>query len=298
MLSILIPTYEYDCSELVCCLHQQCEEVVKTKAFDYEIIVADDRSQSYIWQNVQATIQELSHCSFIRMDENIGRSRIRNLLAKHAQGDRLLFIDCHMDIIADDYIQRYLDTDADADICQGGYVVERNDSMKENLRYIYEYRARHLNKKQPNGSNGNRDFHTSNFLVKRQLFLDHPLDETINRYGYEDVLYGKQLNEIGIHITEIDNPVGFSHFESNEAFVKKTEDSIETLHFIGERMGDYSRLRSIAQRIKRWHFAPILCCIFSLTKEKMRENLCGSHPNLHVFDLYKLLYLLNLDCNE
>ncbi len=293
MLSILIPTFEYDCSELVKSLHQQCEEIVKTTAFDYEIVVADDGSQTETWKKVQATLEALTCCTFIRLEENVGRSRIRNLLANRAQGDKLLFIDSHMDVISDDYIQHYLDTDAD--ICQGGYRVERNDSMQGNLRYLYEYRARHLNRKRPDNVNANQDFHTSNFLVKRQLFLNHPLDESIRKYGYEDVLYGKQLKEKGIYVTSIDNPVGFSHFETNAAFVKKTEEAIGTLYELKDRIGGYSRLLAHAQRLKSWHLSGILCVIFSFLKQNMRENLCGSHPNLHVFDWYKLLLLMSYE---
>lgn len=292
MLSILIPTFEYDCSELVIRLHQQCEERVKATVFDYEIIVADDGSQTDTWKKVKVTLEAHNGCSFIRLEENIGRSGIRNLLARQAKGDRLLFIDSHMDIIADDYIKRYLENEAD--ICQGGYRVDRNDSMKGNLRYLYEYRARHLNRKHDDNTNANRDFHTSNFMVKRQLFLNHPLDESINRYGYEDVLYGKQLHESGISVTCIDNPVGFSNFESNKAFVRKTEEAIDTLYDIKDRIAGYSRLLTHAQRLKRWHLTGILCSVFSLTREKMRDNLCGPHPNLHIFDLYKLLLLLSI----
>lgn len=291
MLSILIPTFEYDCSELVKRLHQQCEARVKTTAFDYEIVVADDASQTDIWMKVKATLETLTGCTFMHLEENIGRSRIRNLLAKRAKGDKLLFIDSHMDIISDNYIQRYLETDAD--ICQGGYQVERNDNMKGNLRYQYEYRARHLNRKHADNTDANRDFHTSNFMVKRQVFLDHPLDESINKYGYEDVLYGKQLSESGIHVTSIDNPVGFSHFETNASFVKKTEEAIATLYNIKDRIDGYSRLLAHVQRLKRWHLTGILCGMFSLVRAKMHENLCGPHPNLHIFDLYKLLTLLS-----
>ena len=296
MLSILIPTFEYDCSELVNSLHQQCEEIVKTEVFDYEIIVADDGSKGAVWQTVKATVESMKHCSFIRLDENTGRSRIRNLLAQHAQGERLLFIDSHMSIISPQYIQRYLTTDAD--ICQGGYVVEENDHWNNNLRYRYERRARQLNRKHNDDTETNHDFHTSNFMVTRQLFLAHPLDESIRRYGYEDVLYGKQLADCGIRVTNIDNPVGFAHFESNSAFLQKTEEAIATLYKLRDRIDGFSRLLTHERRLKRWHVAPLLRSIFSLTRQKMRDNLCGSNPNLRIFDCYKLLLLLSLDRHD
>lgn len=296
MLSVLIPTFEYDCSDLVTALHQQCESLTQNDQLEYEIIVVDDGSKGAVWQTVKATVESLNHCSFIRLEENIGRSRVRNFLAQRAQGERLLFIDSHMSIISTQYIQRYLTTDAD--ICQGGYVVEEDDKWDDNLRYRYERRARQLNRKHNDDTETNHDFHTSNFMVTRQLFLAHPLDESIRRYGYEDVLYGKQLADCGIKVTNIDNPVGFAHFESNSAFVQKTEEAIATLYELRERIDGYSRLLTHERRLKRWIIAPLLCNIFSLTRQKMRDNLCGSNPNLRIFDFYKLLLLLSLDRHD
>lgn len=296
MLSVLIPTFEYDCSDLVTALHQQCESLTQNDQLEYEIIVVDDGSKGAVWQTVKATVESLNHCSFIRLEENIGRSRVRNFLAQRAQGERLLFIDSHMSIISTQYIQRYLTTDAD--ICQGGYVVEEDDKWDDNLRYRYERRARQLNRKHNDDTETNHDFHTSNFMVTRQLFLAHPLDESIRRYGYEDVLYGKQLADCGIKVTNIDNPVGFAHFESNSAFVQKTEEAIATLYELRDRIDGYSRLLAHEQKLKRWHVAPLLRSIFSLTRQKMRDNLCGSNPNLRIFDCYKLLLLLSLDHHD
>lgn len=296
MLSILIPTFEYDCSDLVTSLYQQFEKLAQNQQLNYEIIVADDGSTNPVWQTVERKIGSLSHCKFVRQEHNIGRSRIRNFLAQHAQGDRLLFVDSHMSIISPNYIQNYLAIDAD--ICQGGYVVEEDDKWDNNLRYRYERRARQLNRKHESDAETNRDFHTSNFMITRQLFLSHPLDESICHYGYEDVLYGKQLADCGIKVTNIDNPVGFAHFESNGTFVQKTEEAIATLYEIREKIDGYSRLLTHEQRLKRWPIAPLLRGIFSLIRQKMRNNLCGSNPNLRIFDFYKLLLLLSLDRHE
>ncbi|MBR6892240.1 MAG: glycosyltransferase family 2 protein [Bacteroidaceae bacterium] len=296
MLSILIPTFEYDCSDLLTALHLQCETLAQKEQLDYEIIVADDGSNHPVWQTVQSTALSLSHCTFVRQEHNIGRSRIRNYLAQIAKGERLIFIDSHMSIISPNYIQNYLATDAD--ICQGGYVTEANDKWNGNLRYQYERRARQLNRKHENNAETNRDFHTSNFMVKRQLFLAHPLDESIRRYGYEDVLYGKQLYENGIKVKNIDNPVAFAYFESNSAFVQKTEEGITTLHELRDRIGGFSRLLIHEQRLRKWHLTTPLFGVFSLFRQSMRDNLCGSHPNLHIFDCYKLLFLLSLDRHD
>ena len=80
-LSILIPTYNYDCSHLVLQLLEQLPE-------DAEIIVGDDCSAEAIQLT---TTDERVH--IYRPEHNLGRASIRNRLAKEAKGEWLLFID-------------------------------------------------------------------------------------------------------------------------------------------------------------------------------------------------------------
>ena len=91
-LSILIPTYNDACYNLVEELHRQaCEEDI-----DYEIIVADDGSTDENTIQTNARINNIPQCSYIMRNENRGRAAIRNFLAKTARYDRLLFMDCDM----------------------------------------------------------------------------------------------------------------------------------------------------------------------------------------------------------
>ena len=84
MLSILIPTYNYDCTQLVRDLQKQAEKAL-TK---YEIIVMDDASATC--KETNRDINSLPHCQYIELTENIGRSRIRNRLADMARYDSKL----------------------------------------------------------------------------------------------------------------------------------------------------------------------------------------------------------------
>ena len=104
MLSILIPTYNYDCTRLVSDLHQQAA----LSGIDYEIIVADDASPTYIYKEKNREINALPHCRLIELEENVGRARIRNLLADEAQYEWLLFMDADAEVIGPHYISNYL----------------------------------------------------------------------------------------------------------------------------------------------------------------------------------------------
>ena len=163
-----------------------------------------------------------------------------------------------------------------------------------NLRYRYEKAAEEKLSKESRSAAPYQNFHTSNFLMARSIYLAHPLDTRFRRYGYEDVLMGKQLQEAGIAIEHIDNPVLFDRFDSNERFVEKTEEALQTLHDFREELTGYSRMLDVAGKLKRWGLVRPYLFIYNRMKEKWRSNLCGRAPSLLQFKLYKVGYYLSL----
>jgi glycosyltransferase involved in cell wall biosynthesis len=285
-LSILIPTYNDLCVKLVEALRQQAEAVGLT----YEILVADDGStdESVISEN--NTIELWPHCHYLRQPKNMGRAAIRNYLAQQARYDRLLFVDSDMTIVRPDYICKYVSLE-DADVIDGGVVIGGDaKALKNNLRYLYEKASEHEHTAERRQQNPYHDFHTANFLIRRNLMLSHPFDERFRYYGYEDVLFGKQLRADHITITHIDNPMGFCTFESNPDFVSKTEEGLRTLYKFRDDLKGYSRLLTFIEGI---HIPAILALIrifHRLFGSSIRRNLCGSHPCVRLFGLYKLSY--------
>ena len=112
-LSILIPTFNQDCTQLV---HDLLEQLPQ----DAEIIVADDGSTAIPIRDNNASIAELPQCRFWQAKMNLGRAKIRNLLAEMAQGEWILFIDSDAQVRSKDYIASYLKlTDGNQVICGG-----------------------------------------------------------------------------------------------------------------------------------------------------------------------------------
>ena len=289
-LSILIPTFNDLCVNLVEGLRLQAEETGIT----YEILVADDGSTDEDVVRQNSAVSQWDHCRYLRRTDNIGRAAIRNLLARTARYEWLLFIDSDMTLVRPDFLARYLQAD-DADVIDGGVAIGGNaETLKGNLRYRYEKSAEHEHTVEIRRNNPYRDFHTANFIIRRNLTLTHPFDERFRCYGYEDVIFGKQLRADHISITHIDNPMGFSIFESNPDFVSKTEEGLRTLRMFRNELRGYSRLLTLIDGI---HIPPILSLIrlfHQLFGNLIRRNLCGSHPSLRLFGLYKLGYFLTI----
>ena len=287
-LSILIPTYNDLCVNLVDALRQQAEQA----GLVYEILVADDGSTDAEVIAGNSEISQWEHCQYLRQVRNIGRAAIRNVLAQQAQYDHLLFIDSDMSMVRTDFLASYLAMSSeevvDGGVCIGGDA----DALKGNLRYRYEKAAEQEHTVELRQQNPYRDFHTANFLIRRELMLTHPFDERFRYYGYEDVLFGKQLRADHIAITHIDNPMGFCTFESNPDFVAKTEEGLQTLSQFRDELRGYSRMLTFVEGIH----IPLIVSLIRLTHRLfgsfIRRNLCGTHPNLRLFGLYKLGYFL------
>ena len=285
-LSILIPEYNCDCTQLVCDLRSQC---VAAHLTSWEIIVADDGSNDKAAVSNNSVIGSWDNCAFIRNGQNVGRAAIRNFLAQKAQYDRLLFVDSDMSIVSDNFVKTYLASSAP--VVYGGYCIVGNH--KGNLRYEYERQAEHSHRASMRQQHCYKDFHTSNFSIDRNIFIAHPLDVSYQGYGYEDVAYGDQLCRAGIPIHHIANPVGYYDFESNESYMLKVEESLLTLYQHRSQLKDYSRIIAVASVVERMHLQHLFGALFRLVQNKMRRQIVTC-PRLMLFTLYKIGYYLNL----
>lgn len=283
-LSILIPTYNDDCYDLVYEIQKQASAI---HALAYEIVVGDDGSTD---QRVVDSIKRVSHmenCRVIRPENNIGRAAIRNMLAREASYEWILFIDADMRISCSNFIDKYIEKAAHNYVIYGGYEVPKLN-IKNNLRYKYERSVATNHSAKIRQENPYKDFHTSNFLIPRAIMLDTPFDERIRRYGYEDVLFGKELKSKNINILHIDNPVVFSTFESNEDFLRKTDEGITTLSEFESQLADYSRLIPACKRLKNLHLQGITRFVFKMSEPILKRILVSGHAPLSLFSFYKV----------
>ena len=287
-ISILIPTYNGTCTQLVSQLQQQAQAL----PIDYEILVADDGSTDSAVVCANRAINQLPCCRYIERPTNQGRAAIRNFLAREAQYDWLLFIDSDMSVVHDDFIYKYV-SHPEASVIYGGVSIGGDaEALRGNLRHRYEKASEPDHTLEKRQQQPYHDFHTANFCVSRQVMLSHPFDERIRCYGYEDVLFGKQLRHDRIAITHIDNPMGFCSFEQNPDFMAKTEEGLRTLHAFRSELRGYSRLLTLVDGIHLPVVLAVIRLLFRLFGPLVRRQLCGSRPSLRLFSLYKLGYLV------
>lgn len=302
-LSILLPSYNNVCVSLVQVLQCQADALrgKLDKPFRYEIIVADDGSTDAACIDANRVIGDMLHCRYLRMEQNVGRAQIRNVLISESRGDYVLLIDSDLFLCDDNYLYKY--ATSTADVVYGGTRIggeglamvdnEANtENLKGNLRYIYEKKAEPSHRAAFRQLRPNQEISVCNLYARRDIMEAHPFDSRFKAYGYEDVLFGKRLAESGIEVTHIDNPVLINEFEPNSVFVKKTEEAILTLCRFEQDLEGYSNLKTKVSTLGRYIPLSLFRLWHRIMKNKEKRNLTGSKPSLLLFKLYKLGFFL------
>ena len=276
-LSILIPTYNYDCSHLVLQLLEQLPE-------DAEIIVGDDCSAEAIQLT---TTDERVH--IYRPEHNLGRASIRNRLAKEAKGEWLLFIDSDAEVKSQNFIADYLTaSDESQVVCGGTGNLPKCPRPEARLRYDYEVAAEKRLTLSYRSQHPYAQFTTFNFLIKRNLFLSIRFDESLKQYGHEDTQFGLELKKRNINVLHIENKLIHLGLEDAEDYLQKTETALRTLATMSLEQRQNVRISAFALRLKRRYLYGFVRILFKMTKPMLRANLLGKHPSQLLFTFYKL----------
>lgn len=284
-LSILIPTHNHRCAKLVRTLQMQAENV---DGLRYEIIVVDDASTDAGAVHANRVVREWSSCRLIELTENIGRSRVRNFLARQAHYTTLLFLDCDVRIVRKDFLLHYLSQEEEEEVAYGGVTILPDEALSHNLRYRYERACLAKFSVERRRVAPYQSFRTTNFRVQREVMLRVPFDEGIESYGYEDVAWGRALQAVEIGIAHTDNPVAVDDFEENTSFLRKTTEAMHTLSLLRHEMEEYSQIVALASRLERWHMVGMVRRFYSLVEPLIVRNLEGTTPKVAIFQLFRL----------
>lgn len=297
MLSILIPTYNYDITQLVEELNRQATEIL----IDFEIIVIEDGSTLFLETN--KSVSTYKNCTYIVLSENIGRAAIRNRLADMAKFDSLIFMDCDAEVMNDFYIKKYVSFIKDNSVIVGGTAYDlENKNPEYSLRLRYgikrEATVADIRSKKSRYSH----FSTFNFMISKSTFHKIRFDETIRGYGHEDTLFGFHLAESNCEIIHINNPLLHKGLDNNKDFLTKTKEATRNLYFLYQSnhypfLKKQSKLLLTFEQLEAKNLVNLFSKAFNLFEPVMRYNLTSRFPSLRIYDLYKLLYLCNTASN-
>ncbi|MDR2868365.1 MAG: glycosyltransferase [Bacteroidales bacterium] len=297
MLSIAIPIYNFNVSDLVSKLAFEIDR----KKLPAELILIDDASSSEFKALNEACC---SRFTYIQLEKNVGRSRIRNLFVQYARYDYLLFLDCDSCIRQDDFLEKYLKIIAEHKtqvVCGGNKYPDEKPSRKYRLAWNYRHTKQSKNAAQRNLT-PNHSFMTNNFVIHKALLSKIPFEERLLYYGHEDTLMGYQLLQNNISIYHIDNEVIDKDIQTNIAYLDKTEMAVKNLWQIIQWVDDKERFVESVKLLrfyKKLNHYPVgkslFRCFFWIKKPFIKWWLQTGYGSLWLLNVYKLGVLMEYE---
>jgi len=294
LLSILIPTYNYNVFPLVLELHQQA---LKT-GIDFEIIVFDDASPDEATVEINEKINGIPNCRYELLQKNIGRSAIRNLLAENAKYERLLFLDADTIPVTENFIAGYLPYLNNQEKVVYGSIKYQPEQPRPDklLRWVYgterEALPKEIRQKEPYLS-----LLTLNFAISKSIFQKVKFNEEIPNLRYEDTLFSYDLMKAGIKVEHIANEVYHLGLDTSEIFMRKSKEAVVGLKYLLDNQllpHHYIKLTKAYWRLQKFGLLAVMAVFHRTFRKAFRKNLLSSKPSLFIFDLYRLGYLCSL----
>lgn len=289
MLSILIPIYNFDVRPLVRSLLAQADTIEAA----IELVLLDDGSADGFRQKNRG-MMDWSRVRYEELSQNVGRAKIRNLLAQKADYDFLLFMDGDSKVVRADYLSTYFHHLEVATVLYGGRIYQARPP--ENPVYHLHWlvgKAREESTAHQRSRKPYHSFMTNNYVVPKSIQLAYPFEERIQQYGHEDTLFGLQLKKAGVNIVHLDNPLEHIGLEKASVFLDKSRKAIQNLVFLAEAYPEMeTKLLQTARRSQKMGLDKWLLSLFRRKAQKWEARFHEKNPDLTTFDLWKLGVLL------
>ena len=88
---------------------------------------------------------------------------------------------------------------------------------------------------------------------------------------HEDMLFGHQLHQLGYEFIQIDNPLIHKGLDSNQVFIKKTEEATKNLFLLYKTdrypfLPQESKLLATFLKLNQWGLSKLLAFKFDVIK--------------------------------
>lgn len=286
MLSVLVPTYGYNVLPLAKTVIGQLSKT----SIPFEFICVDDGSHSEL-NTENRQINTLPNAFFTANSENLGRSRMMNLLACRATYPYLLFLDADVMPVDENFISNYLsEVNKGAEVYYGGLAYKKEHTKEEALRWRYGM-AREAIPLKKRLKNPYSHTLTSNLLIKKDIVLQFPFPTELTGYGYEDTVFINLLKKGNIPIMQLQNPVYHLQLDSATIFLKKTNEAVKNL--VSQTKNNQltyreTRLGKVFSTLKKYGLVKFTSIVINTFKPLIVSQLQSYKPSLFLFDLYKL----------
>jgi glycosyltransferase involved in cell wall biosynthesis len=284
MISVLIASYNINVVNLIKELHLQLNKANVI----FEIICLDDASKSE--KNIEnKKVNQLPFCSFQILKKNIGRSAIRNLLATKASYDWLLFLDADVLPTSPKFISNYLKEieNNNYSVFLGG-IKYRDFDDKSLLRWRFGKKSEEVSVLIRN-KDAYKYFFTANFLIEKGFFNRIKFNEDIVDYGYEDLLFSKEIEKKKVKIKHLENGVFHLGIDQNKEFIKKTKKAITNLNFLITK----KLIKKQDTNISKLYFKLKPFGILSLLSlfSSFFEKVANKNSSVTFYNLFRITYL-------
>ncbi len=159
-----------------------------------------------------------------------------------------------------------------------------------NLRYIYEQHTQKKHNLKWRKKHPYTALKACNTIIHKNIFTQIQFDNKLKQYGYEDLQFAQQLQQHNITVIHIHNTLTFQHYDTNQTFLQKTQQSIQQLAKI---QLNNSQLQKTATILKKYHLHTIITTIYNKYQHTIIQQLIQK-PNYKLFQFYKLAYYLTI----
>lgn len=296
MLSILIPTYNFNCYTLAVQIVQQA--VIENIVF--ELICIDDGSLSLVNKENQK-INCLANCKFIELKKNIGLSNNRNALVKESKYENIIFLDGDSLLPDKKYINRYLKAlKKNTDVIYGGRIHPEMVDSTRKLRWKYGTKREDL-KAAFREKNKFKCILFNNTLIKRTLFNKIGFDKALTQYGHEDTLFAYNISKLNVDVLHIDNPVLHNDIDNNAVYLNKTIMSLENLNSLyksGSIDPHFVTFLRHFNRLKLLKLNYLFAFNFKVFHTLYESQLTSINPSIFIFDIFRLSYFCKINLKK